>query len=562
MRSFRRFAACALLSTGAVAEAQHEVCPPTDTASLQQELGRAEKLLEDFHIDRARRGLEHVRGRLRCLEEPVPSGLIARMARGITLAAFYDQDTIELERWAGVALLLDPAGSWPAGATQDHPVHARLEDVAIPEQARLDHVGFALGGGASLFANGAPLAEPALARGVPHFVQHFDRSGSVLDAWWQDGPIFPDGLLEHGAGPVEPPKWWVKRAPPVEWAPIKGFKASKKDTVEAYAAYLREEPSGPHADLARARMDELAWRAIAGTDNERACQRYLDDYFKGAHRPEALACVERARFQAAYVNGSLQSLRDFVVQYPQSPMAVDATLLIDGLHFAQAVERDTPEAYAGYLLHLPDGRRRQEAWLRREQLLYEAADRSQRIEAYEAYLEAFPQGNFAEQARARVAAQHMDYLVVHLAVLSSFFETPAERAASVAAMDAQLDAVVLPAIRTLGFGAELGASWVRDGDEPPPAWHEGDGGTLVVEVHEGVNEAYAKLGHVTELRAALVLFAPGLSEPRTRIDVLAQTTALEAEGFDERHASAVEQLGRYLAAEVVGLKEWREAPPQ
>jgi hypothetical protein len=71
--------------------------------------------------------------------------------------------------------------------------------------------------------------------------------------------------------------------------------AERAGTAAAYEAYLAEYPAGPHAALARARIDALRedqdWARAERLRTPEAWQRYLSEWPEGRHAAEAKALL-------------------------------------------------------------------------------------------------------------------------------------------------------------------------------------------------------------------------------------------------------------------------------
>lgn len=181
-----------------------EAMTAVDSALATLDGARADRILDDMVYE------------LRCLREVVSPEDVGRMARQVSLVAFYAQDNDELRYWGLLARETVGDGPWPDGLTVPERYFALVADLPAPKTSRSEGgLRVPRGGGALL--DGFLVLEPEATVGVQHLFQIADKHGEVLDTVWQTGPAFPEDWTTDAPTQLEVPKWYV--APP-ERAPL------------------------------------------------------------------------------------------------------------------------------------------------------------------------------------------------------------------------------------------------------------------------------------------------------------------------------------------------------
>lgn len=113
--------------------------------------------------------------------------------RAYSLALEIDEN--EAQRWASLALALDPAIAWPTYIPPDHAARALLTDAEAVAPVPIEGRGFVFPMGGGVFLDGRFLPAPAAEPGLPHLLQVGDGTGQIVFSQWQDGTSFPESLL-------------------------------------------------------------------------------------------------------------------------------------------------------------------------------------------------------------------------------------------------------------------------------------------------------------------------------------------------------------------------------
>src|SRR5688500_15376154 len=140
-----------LLLLAATARAQTEVCAgPLPLAEWEEAMDQVDAALVALDGARADRILDDLVHELRCLDALAPPAAIGRLARQISLVAFFAQDPDELAHWALLARDTSGGAPWPDGVPVPERYLALVAELPAPQLGRLDDRGLAVpkGGGA------------------------------------------------------------------------------------------------------------------------------------------------------------------------------------------------------------------------------------------------------------------------------------------------------------------------------------------------------------------------------------------------------------------------------
>jgi len=204
----------ALLAAVTLAHAQGAPCDASfDINRMIDGMDKVDASFEAFDAENARVVLKALKADMPCLRDRVHTNHLVRFARQKATGAFFDQDELEMAYWAQLAFL-NPEVPWPASITPDHPVRDQLSFIEPEEVIHTDDTLEVPKGGAFVM-DGRLTPEAAATPEAPHFVQIFDRSGTVIDSYWQDGVVFKEKYLaEESTGDAVPtPRWWTPPDP-------------------------------------------------------------------------------------------------------------------------------------------------------------------------------------------------------------------------------------------------------------------------------------------------------------------------------------------------------------
>lgn len=127
---------------------------------------------------------------------------------------------------------------------------------------------------------------------------------------------------------------------------------------------------------------------------------------------------EYGDFIKAYLNGSMDSFRDFIARYPESELREEAQRVFDGMVYRPYKMKGTPGAFDDFIQRNPDNFYVESAVKRRDYLLYLPVKGADRISAYRSFISAYPDNLHAVEAKKRIKA-----------ILSTYEDTKLEEAA-------------------------------------------------------------------------------------------------------------------------------------
>lgn len=91
------------------------------------------------------------------------------------------------------------------------------------------------------------------------------------------------------------------------------------DTIEAYDAWLRDNPDGRHTLQATARLQDLMLERARASGDPADFDAYLDRFPQGAHVETAKSERRSRLFRAAYEAGTVAAWERFLADYPKTP---------------------------------------------------------------------------------------------------------------------------------------------------------------------------------------------------------------------------------------------------
>ena len=189
-----------------LALAQEEPCGgvlPVD--ELHVALDATERALAELQVDRADRILDDVIDVLRCIGTPLEPSDLGRLARHVSLVAFYDADQAELRSWTW--LERDTVGGrWPSDVLPvPETFHTLRAELGEPPMVTADG-GWLPPKKGAVWLDGRPSEGPTARSEVPHLLQMLDKKGQVAWSGWMVGSDAPDRWVDPQGGSVEVPR--------------------------------------------------------------------------------------------------------------------------------------------------------------------------------------------------------------------------------------------------------------------------------------------------------------------------------------------------------------------
>ena len=200
-----------------LAWAQEEPCGGVlPVEELHVALDATEEALAELQVDRDDRILDDVIDVLRCIGTPLEPSDLGRLARHVSLVAFYDADQAELRSWTW--LERDTVGgSWPSDVLPvPDTFHALRAELSEPPMVTAEGGWLAPKKGA-VWLDGRPSEGPTARSEVPHLLQMLDKKGRVTWSGWMVGSDAPEQWFDPQGGPVEVPRWASAPPPPAPW---------------------------------------------------------------------------------------------------------------------------------------------------------------------------------------------------------------------------------------------------------------------------------------------------------------------------------------------------------
>jgi outer membrane protein assembly factor BamD (BamD/ComL family) len=161
------------------------------------------------------------------------------------------------------------------------------------------------------------------------------------------------------------------------------LQAKRKNTIEAYEAFLQKYPDAKQAALAKAQLVQLEterdWQLAESTHDAARYQEYISKHPESRNSGLAEKRIKELQSEAAWRKAEQQdaigAYQNYLSTYPKSPNAKAATERIEALTAKQdwvsVKARNSIEAYQGYLKKHPTSEHILEAGRRLKLLLAE-----------------------------------------------------------------------------------------------------------------------------------------------------------------------------------------------
>ncbi|MFY2560963.1 tetratricopeptide repeat protein [Corallococcus terminator] len=188
-------------------------------------------------------------------------------------------------------------------------------------------------------------------------------------------------------------------------------RAARTDTVEAYRAFLRDNPTHPDADAAESRLEELEFEEAKRLHSVLAYKRFLEVYPDAPHTRTAKTLLEGLRFNAAKEAATVAGWRQFLQEHPDGLQRDEAKRLMAEVETQEMATTQDPRRLAEYLREKPDDPRRLEVESRLDAQSFEQAKAGGAAKLF-AYLKEFPAGTHREDARILLLELEVEGLLV------------------------------------------------------------------------------------------------------------------------------------------------------
>ena len=193
--------------------------------------------VEAFELDKARMILKDVHDTMPCIADQVHPNHLVRFARQMAMAAFFDQDEMEMAYWGQLARMNHEL-PWPPLFPEEHPLRETFDYLEDPQVAGPADAAVSPPKGGAVFMDGSLLERPESTIDTPHFIQILDSNGYVTSSMWQDGSLFPEEVFASGGSPPAVPKWYqppVMDLDPTQPVVISDEELARRRRLEAQA---------------------------------------------------------------------------------------------------------------------------------------------------------------------------------------------------------------------------------------------------------------------------------------------------------------------------------------
>lgn len=244
-----RAAVVGLLVSG-VAHAEYEEGCELPADDLQLLISKSRAALSTGQLPLAMRALKETEAEIPCVRGPVEPKLLADFAGLMSLLYFFDQDEVQTLKWAQLRSVLDP--DVPLGLEAPPPFIQWLEELEEPAFALAWKPAIVHPKKAAVYLNGSVLDEARAPVEVPVLIQHLNRKGQTVDAYWQHGVAFRREVIAEEGKP--PPRWTARI----------GHPPRRQDAPETAVVEAPTPASAPPVEGDReagwiAKVDETEW---------------------------------------------------------------------------------------------------------------------------------------------------------------------------------------------------------------------------------------------------------------------------------------------------------------
>lgn len=337
--------------------------------------------------------------------------------------------------------------------------------------------------------------------------------------------------------------------------------AKNQNTVEAYEAYLKEHPAGPHANEARAAIQtEQDWARSQKANTITSYNEFLAEHPQSIHANDAKLSIQtETDWAQAVTANTLVVYNDFLTKHPQSAHAEEAKVFaerqrkLDADDFARAQKDNTPESFDKYLKHWPQGRFVAESTSRRVTLIrqgaWQRASAANSVEACEAFLAEYPEAPEkpdADRLLAQLREQRDFAAATKLDTSEGWEKFIAANRTSVHLESARLslDRALAREAKSVTSAKELAALYRR--------CHDAElGGQILSAWDDAAFKEASVSGDRAILQQYLVMFPAGrhVTGAREQIDELAWKTASKANTIAAYETYQALDYGKKYAAE-------------
>ncbi len=185
--------------------------------------------------------------------------------------------------------------------------------------------------------------------------------------------------------------------------------ASKKNTIEGWREYLRNNPDDINLESGKEQLSELEFKVAQEAHSVVGYKRFLEEFPDSSKTSAARALLEALRFNSAMEKNTTAALRAFVRDHPDGAHRAEADAALSKLELKDLATLDDPQALTQLVERHPDEPQAEAATARLDDLAWA---RAQTTAQTLAYLKDFPAGRHRDDARARLTLRELDGLLV------------------------------------------------------------------------------------------------------------------------------------------------------
>jgi len=323
--------------------------------------------------------------------------------------------------------------------------------------------------------------------------------------------------------------------------------ARRTNTSEAYAAFVARQPEHPKVSKARLRAEDLDWDTSLAADTADAYAMFIATHPASPRVPEARVLAEQRAWVEAKADGSIGALEGYLARFGTGgEHEAEAQTLIEKAWYDRAATDDSVESWSRYLVRYPAGAFLTEARERRDLLGWNLTVETGTREAYENYLRRFPRGEHRDAARAWLASLRVHTLQPVL-VYRRTWRPDSRRRWDRAVYQRDLERGLL---YDLARSFTIRPVIVEDDPERALAHiQERHGveegvGLLELVVDEAEGRTFEPSGRATDIKATLSVYAPPTIAPVWSVELEQSTPArIYGSTVESLYTEAVEAFG-------------------
>lgn len=139
------------------------------------------------------------------------------------------------------------------------------------------------------------------------------------------------------------------------------YKATDKNTIEAYQKFLDKYPDGEYAANVKSKIEKLEYQMVIESNSIDSLRNFLTKYPSSSYQTEIQQKIEKLEFEEAKTSNTIQALQDFLKKYPKTKFKNEASKIIIKLEFEEVQKINTVEGYKNFTQKYPNSEFSQKA---------------------------------------------------------------------------------------------------------------------------------------------------------------------------------------------------------